>query len=81
MTNRKFYMTKVVVTVLSEEPLNPSLNLEQLHYAITNGECSGVTEIMEPEEIDGAVAAEELMAQGSDPEFFLINEKGEDIES
>jgi len=80
MTKRKFYMTKVVVTVLSEEELNPSLNLEQLHYAITEGECSGQTEIMTPKIINGKQAAKALLNQASDPSFFRLTKDGEDTE-
>ena len=80
MTNRKFYRTKVVVTILSEEPLNPSMDLEAIHYAVKEGDCSGVTEMMDPTELDGKEAATELLAQGSDPEFFSIDRNGEDLD-
>jgi len=80
MTNRKFYKTQVVVTVLSEEPINPNCNLEDLYYAITEGECSGVTEIMEPTELNGKEAANALLEQASDPEFFDIDENGDDLD-
>jgi len=78
MTNRKFYETKVVVTVLSETPLTGDYNLEQLHYAITDGECSGQIVQESTKELNGREAAEALAEQGSDPSFFGLTEDGED---
>jgi hypothetical protein len=80
MTERKFYETKVVVTILSEEELNPNLDLEQLHYAIRDGDCSGQTEIMEPKTLNGKEAVKALLNQASDPSFFRLTDDGEDLE-
>lgn len=44
MSKRIFYKTTVTVEVLHEEPLNFD-TLEDLHYAITYGDCSGEFEV------------------------------------
>jgi hypothetical protein len=77
VTNRKFYKTQVLVTVLSEEPLSlrphGQLTLEDIAVAITEGDFSGVTEITEEKELNGEEAAAALLEQGSDPELFQRN--------
>jgi len=78
MTNRKFYETKVVVTVLSEKPLDGDYDLEQLHYAIMEGECSGQIVQESTKELNGREAAEALQEQNSAPSFFGLTEDGED---
>lgn len=79
MTERKFYKTLVTVEVLSEEPLTV-LSLEQLHYMITDGPCSG--HIKEPVQtvLNGKEAADALAEQASDPSFFRLTEAGEDVD-
>ena len=73
MTKRIFYKTKIIVDVLSEEPYEPN-------YDITTNGSNGIRwEIAETMELNGAEAARELLAQGSDPECFRIDEDGNDI--
>jgi hypothetical protein len=78
MNTRKFHKTIISVEVLSEAPFNPS-NLGDVYYSITQGDCSGRWKIVNTEELDGKSAAIELMKQGSDPEFFGLNDDGEDL--
>jgi len=77
---RKFYKTTYTLEVLSEEPINPNVSLEDLHYMITDGDCSGVVHMDNSEEVDGKTMAELLMKQQSDPGFFMLNENGDDVE-
>lgn len=79
MTSRKFFKTIVKVTVLSEEPIH-EMELNELHYAITEGGMSGEVEYGFQNKLNGKQAAMELLAQGSDPSFFRLTEDGEDIE-
>lgn len=65
--------------MLSEETDVADLSLAQIAAAITEGDCSGaiehtVVELSAPE------AARALLAQGSDPEFFMLDEDGAEIE-
>lgn len=76
---RKFYRTIVEVEVLSEEPFPDVTDLDAIHYMVTEGDCSGKVSIKETKEIDGKTAADLLKAQGSDPEFFMLTEDGNDV--
>ena len=79
-SKRKFYRTVFTVEVLSEEPIRPDIDLVDLAYEITDGHASGRMDITEGKVLTGPQAAVALKAQGSDPEFFQLNDKGEDIE-
>lgn len=79
-TARKFYKTEITVTVLSEGPLNPNIELDGIHYAITNGDCSGEVEFGASEEITPKQMAKCLEDQGSDPEFFQLSPEGKELE-
>ncbi|DAC71759.1 MAG TPA: hypothetical protein DSN98_08700 [Thermoplasmata archaeon] len=77
--DRKFYRTIYTLEVLSERPIEDLVSLDDLHYMITWGDCSGMTHTEGSEEIDGATAAKLLIKQGSDPEFFMLDEDGNDL--
>ena len=78
MTDRKFHKTIIQVEVLSEEPFGYN-ELSDVHHQITNGDCSGTYTTLSTEELDGRQAADALKAQDSDPEFFQIDEDGNDL--
>jgi len=79
-SKRKFYKRTYKIELLSEEPLRDDLSLETIAYEMSEGHCSGVV-IDEGEKIlTASKMAKELVAQGSDPEFFQITENGEDTE-
>lgn len=81
MTNRKFFKTVFRVTVLSEDaPIEEPISLEDLEYAINEGPCSGVVERVSVENLDSKQAATALISQGTEPEFFLIDKDGNDLE-
>lgn len=79
-SKRKFYRCVYKIEILSEEPIREDLDLQQINYIITEGECSGVVEAGEEQEVDGPAMAKMLMEQQSDPSFFGLSEDGEDIE-
>jgi hypothetical protein len=79
MSDRTFYRTVVTVEVLSEDPLNFD-TLEDLHHAITTGDCSGRYETTKTETLNGKDTAAGLIAQGSDPGFFQLDEEGNDCD-
>jgi hypothetical protein len=78
-SKRKFYRTVVTVEVLSEQPLD-DMGLDALNYAITEGDCVGRTHFGDPQEIEPADAADRLREMGSEPGFFQLDDKGDDIE-
>ena len=55
-------------------------DLGALNYDITDGHCVGGFEITEEKELTGKEAADALIALGSDPGFFQLNDAGEDCE-
>lgn len=78
-SKRKFYKTVLTVEVLSEEPFDCN-DLAQVHYAITQGDCSGVMNRGGSRKISARTMAKALLKQGSDPEFFGLDEEGNDLE-
>lgn len=83
-SKRRFYRTVVSVEILSEEPyLEPSEadDLATISYDIGMGDCSGRVVWGESQEVDGPTMARLLQEQASDPEFFGLDENGEDLDS
>jgi len=78
-SKRQFHRTVIQVEVLSEEAYSEE-NLEQIVYDIVQGECSGMTSIVEQQVVDGKTMADLLSKQGSDPGFFNLTEEGEDAD-
>ena len=79
MTTRKFYKTKITVEVLSDEPYDFN-SLQRTSYDIDEGGCSGEIRVVKSEVLNGKQAAKALDKQGSAPEFFGIDDKGNDID-
>ena len=78
MSTRKFYKRIFQVEVLSEDPIPEEMDLDELHYQVTDGSWSGMMTAQDQEEVDGARMAELLRHQQSDPSFFRLTDKGED---
>jgi hypothetical protein len=67
--------------VLSEEPLDNLCSLAEIAEATDNGACSGMFLADKGSEVvSGRRMAKLLIAQGSDSEFFQLDEKGNDVE-
>jgi hypothetical protein len=74
---KTYYKTKITFHVLSEEPIPEDMNLDQIWYECIEGKYSGDLDFEKKvTKLTGAQAAKELMKQGSDPEFFGIDENG-----
>ena len=80
MSTRKFYKSVFQIVVLSEEPIGPDIDVEDLVYEITEGECSGSFSMVSSAELDGEACAVALIQQHSDPGFFNLDEDGNDTE-
>ena len=78
MSNKKFYKTFFTVTVLSEEPPK-DMSMGELAYECMEGVLSGAIKMGSQIIMDGKQAAEALKEQGSDPEFFHLDEEGNDL--
>lgn len=81
MAKRKFYKTIFRVEVLSEDfPVEDVDSLHDIAYQIDEGDCSGKVEHVRSVRLTGKRAAEALREQGSDPEFFQLDDNGNDLE-
>jgi len=80
MSKRKFFRSKVIVEILSEEPLNPAMSLSDIQYYTDEGDGCGRTQDMEVEELNAQEAVSALKEFGSEPAFFSLNDAGEDLE-
>lgn len=73
--------TVVQVTVLSDDDFHiDQLSLNQIAYLISDGECSGLVEVVSDLEISGQQMAEECKKQGTDPSFFFLDENGDQLD-
>ena len=71
----RYYKTKIVVEVLSNEPITTPFDLddlEELAFEVINGGWSGVAYVEKAEELTREECVEALEAQGSDPSFLIM---------
>lgn len=73
---RKFYKTVVTIEILGEEPWDGSL--ETLNYDVTEGHFSAMMDD-DVEELTAQEAVLECKRHGTDPEFFRLDDDGNDI--
>jgi hypothetical protein len=83
MAKKKIYRTVIQYEILSDEPINDrSLDLDTIQYECTEGHWSGrgLETVIADEELTGKAAVEAIKDQGSDPEFFLMDDEGNDLD-
>ena len=81
VTTRKFYRTVFTYEVLTEEPItNETWTLAQINSMCYEGHASGHFLDTKEEVLDGPATANKLAEQGSDPEFFGLDENGNEVE-
>lgn len=71
----KFFKTIITIEILSEKKYN-STDLSKIEYDITDGDCSGKVSVDSYQELTSKEVAKELLAQGSSPEFFNLDQDG-----
>lgn len=76
---RKFYKAVIQFEILSEKPI-PDMSLEDIAYETREGHMSGYFLDTKRTTLTGKQMAVALSSQGSDPEFFQLDEKGNDLE-
>ena len=76
---RKFYKAVFQIEVLSEEPI-PDMSSEDIAYQTRDGHMSGHFLETTRTTMTGKQLAEALGNQGSSPEFFRLDEDGNDID-
>ena len=77
-SERQFWMTRVTITVLSEEEPVDALSLERIDYAVTEGDCVLHGREAAVIAVDPAEMARLLDEAGSEPGFFMLTDVGED---
>ena len=74
---RKYVKTVIRVEVRSEgEPVPKGWSLTDVEHEFVEGDWSGHVEDVEVQELTPREAAQALIAQGSDPEVFGLDEEG-----
>ena len=77
MSDKKYYKTTITIEVLSEyEPVSSDCGLHCIAREINSGGWSGQRTKLVSKELTPKEAADALVAQGSDPSFFQLNEDG-----
>ena len=77
---KKIYKTIVQVEILSDEPYIVG-SIDDIARDISSGGESGYSEVIEDRiELSGKKAVKEIKKHGSDPEFFSMDEDGNEIE-
>jgi hypothetical protein len=81
-TKKKIYRTVFRFEVLSEEPIEESMSLEDIAYETQEGHMSGhfLENQVTNEVLVGGAAVKATKAQGSDPSFFMMDDKGFEID-
>jgi hypothetical protein len=80
MTTRKFYKTTFTVEIVSEEPIPDDMDYADMMTESEEGEYSSRIIKDTRTKINGKQAANLLLKQASDPEFFGLTDKGDDME-
>lgn len=78
----KIYRTVIRYEIISEEPIcETTHSLEDIAYNCNEGSWSGrfLDAEKADEELTGIEAVNVIKAQGSDPEFFMMDENGIDL--
>ena len=79
MSKKKIYKTIITVEVFSDEPID-EISLADVVYEITDGEWVGnVTYAYKNIELTGDKAVKEIKGVGSDPDFFGMDDLGNEI--
>ena len=77
--NKKFYKTKISFFVLSEEPIPPDTSLSAIIEESVRGEYVMSDHISKEIELTPKKMADELFKVGAEPEFFGIDDSGNQI--
>ena len=79
--SKKIYRTIFRYEVLTDEPIE-QLSLSDILYMCTEGHASGafLDDEKTNEELTGKDAVKVIREQGTDPEFFMLDADGKDID-
>lgn len=74
MSDRRYWLTRVTVEILSEEPFEFD-DLSDVNYAISDGDCVGQITSEPSVAIEADAAHAWLLEAGSEPGFFNTAEE------
>lgn len=78
---RRFFVTEITLQVLSEgEPVPGDMDITTVTEEMTDGEYSGMEIKREIREVGPVEMAALLRSQASDPEFFRLNDNGDELD-
>lgn len=79
---QKIYRTVIRFEILSEEPIVNLPSLTEIDEETTSGQWSGIflDDEVRNEELTGQAARAKIISQGSDPEFFFMDDETEEGE-
>jgi hypothetical protein len=81
MSEKTYWKTVIQVEILSENgPVPDGMDLDDIAYEIIDGDWSGQTKVVETKQLSAKEAADALIEQDSDPEFFGLDEAGKEVE-
>jgi hypothetical protein len=81
MAKKTIYRSVIKFEILSDEPIPDEMTLGELHDECDFGSYSGIHGyISQNKPIKGIKAVHLIKAQGSDPEFFGMDENGNDLD-
>jgi len=80
---KTLYKTIIQYEILSEDPINENQSLDDIAYQTTEGSWSGrfLPTVTFNEPISGIEAVNAVKAQGSDPDFFFMDNEGNNIDN
>jgi hypothetical protein len=81
MAKKTIYRTVLMLEVLSPDPITDGISLETIVYESMEGSFSlGMSTKVDNQPVEGAKAVRIIKAHGSDPEFFQMDNDGNDID-
>ena len=80
MTDRTFYVNTITIRVLSEDEPYDFASYEDLAYDVTEGHFVGIVEGIESTEVASKQMVDALYSVGSQPEFFQLDDDGNEVE-
>lgn len=80
MSERKFFKQTFTIVVYSEDAPLEYDDLDDIHHAISEGDCVGSIIDEHQESITGKQAADGLSEVGSEPGFFRLDDDGNTVD-
>lgn len=75
-TKRRFYKTTYIIEVLSEDQILLNLSLAELDHEMNEGSYVGRVKDVNSTTVNSKTMAELLSEFGSEPGFFMLDDKG-----